>query len=119
MLSDLVYETPEDVSARDDAKRAPAYWAAYQAYSQALVEAGVACGGTGLQPVKTATSVRIRGSERRVQDGPFVDTKEQLGGFFLIDVPDLDTALQWAARCPSAATGGVEVRPVLSVPPGR
>ena len=57
--------------------------------------------------------MRVVDGKRRVQDGPFADTKEQLGGFFVIDVPDLDTALSWAARCPAAASGAVEVRPNL------
>jgi hypothetical protein len=65
-----------------------------------------------------ATTVRLRGGQRQVQDGPFADTKELLGGLFLIDVPDLDAALVWAARCPAAATGSVEVRPQLPPPPG-
>ncbi|MDX2147428.1 MAG: YciI family protein [Planctomycetota bacterium] len=114
----IVYESPAEVAKRDDPADAPAYWAAYQAYSQTLVEAGVASGGTGLQPAGIATTIRIRGSERHVHDGPFADTKEQLGGLFVIEVPDLDTALKWAARCPSASTGSVEVRPVLLPPPG-
>ena len=55
----------------------------------------------------------MRGGKRQVQDGPYADTKEKLGGFFIIDVPDLDKALEWAARCPAASTGSVEVRPTL------
>lgn len=113
----IVYETPAELAAREDPARAGAYWAAYQAYSAALVQGGVAAGGAGLQPPATATTVRLRGGQRLVQDGPFADTKELLGGFFTIDVPDLDTALEWAARCPSAATGSVEVRPQLPPPP--
>ena len=68
----------------------------------------------------TATTVRIRDGKRLVQDGPFADTKEQLGGYFVIEVPDLDAALEWAARAPSAACASVEVRPVLPpmAPPG-
>ncbi len=113
----IVYETAADLASREDPSRAPAYWAAYTAYSQALVEAGVARGGAGLEVPAVATTVRLRGAQRMVQDGPFVETKEMLGGFFLIDVPDLDAALEWAARCPSAATGSVEVRPLLPPPP--
>lgn len=113
----LVYETPAELAAREDPARAGAYWAAYTAYSQALVEAGVARGGAGLHPPAMATTVRLRGGQRQVQDGPFADTKELLGGLFLIDVPDLDAALEWAARCPAAATGSVEVRPQLPPPP--
>jgi hypothetical protein len=114
----LTYETPAEQAAREDPVRAATYWAAYNAYSQALIEAGVARGGAGLQPPTVATTVRVRGSERLVQDGPFADTKELLGGFFLIEVPDLDAALAWAARCPAAATGSVEVRPMLPPPSG-
>jgi hypothetical protein len=110
----LVYETPAELSAREDPTRAGPYWAAYTAYSQALGAAGVAAGGAALQPPAVATTVRLRGGQRQVQDGPFADTKELLGGFFLIDVPDLDAALEWAARCPSSATGSVEVRPLLT-----
>ncbi len=113
----LVYETEADFAARNDPEKAGAYWGAYGAYSQALVKAGVAAGGTGLHPTSVATTVRMRDNGRLVQDGPFADTKEMLGGIFLIDVPDLDTALFWAARCPSAVTGSAEVRPCLPPPP--
>jgi hypothetical protein len=109
----IVYENPREFESRTDPARAQAYWAAYQAYSHALNEAGVAAGGAGLQPPSVATSLRVRDSKWDVQDGPFAETKEQLGGFFVIDVPDLDTALKWAARCPAASTCGVEVRPLL------
>lgn len=88
---------------------------AYQAYIEAIYGAGVAYAGSGLQnATTTATTVRLVEGERHIQDGPFVDTKEQLAGFFLIEVADLDKALEWAARCPSIARGGiVEVRPAL------
>jgi hypothetical protein len=113
----LVYETPAELAAREDPARVSAYWSAYTAYSQSLVAAGVAIGGAGLHPPAVATTVRLRDGKRQVQDGPFADTKELLGGLFMIDVPDLTTALEWAARCPSAATGSVEVRPLLPPPP--
>ncbi|HYW51568.1 MAG TPA: YciI family protein [Gemmatimonadaceae bacterium] len=113
----IVYEAPSELAAREDPQRVAGYWSAYAAYSQALGQAGVAVGGAGLQPPSMATTVRLRGGQRHVQDGPFADTKELLGGFFLIDVPDLDAALEWAARCPAAANGAVEVRPVLPAPP--
>lgn len=115
----IVYETESELAARDDESRAGSYWAAYLAYSQALVDAGVARGGAGLHTPAMATTVRVRGEQRLVQDGPFADTKEMLGGLFMIDVPDLESALAWAARCPSAATGSVEVRPMLPPPPLR
>jgi hypothetical protein len=110
----LVYETEAGVKDRDDCE----YQAAYQAYIVAIYGAGVAFAGSGLQDAAlTATTVRLAGGERQIQDGPFIDTKEQLAGFFLIEVPDLDKALEWAARCPSVARGGVvEVRPALEQP---
>jgi hypothetical protein len=113
----LVYETPAEMAAREDPERVGGYWAAYAAYSKALGDAGVAAGGAGLQAPAVATTVRLRGGQRQVQDGPFADTKELLGGLFIIDVPDLDAALMWAARCPAASTGSIEVRPVLPPPP--
>ena len=107
----LVYETQAAVNGRDDAE----YQAAYKAYIEAIYGGGVAYAGSGLRDASTtATTIRLRDGQRQIQDGPFVDTKEQLAGFFLIDVPDLDVALEWAARCPSIARGGiVEVRPAL------
>ena len=86
--------------------------AAYGAYTQALKTAGVWVGSNRLKDVDTATTVRLVNGKSQVLDGPYVDTKEQLGGFYMIDVPDLDTALSWAARCPTAGHGTVEVRPV-------
>ncbi len=111
----MVYETAEDFSNRSDAVAQGAYWAAYSAYSKALRDAGVAAGGTALMPPDTATSLRSSTGKRHIQDGPFIEAKEQLGGMFLIDVPNLDIALQWAAKCPSVSTVGVEVRPVLEM----
>ncbi len=111
----MVYETNEDFCRRTDSASQAEYWAAYSAYSKALSEAGIAAGGTALMPPDSATSLRIPNGKRHIQDGPFLEAKEQLGGMFLIDVPDLDAALQWAAKCPSASTGGVEVRPVLEM----
>ena len=70
-------------------------------------------GGAALQPPAVATTVRQRDGKREVQDGPYAEAKEQLGGYCVIDVPDLDQALAWAARCPAASTGAVEVRPNL------
>jgi len=113
----LVYETPSVLAARTDPKRKDAYWGAYRAYTKALRDAGVMVGGAGLEPPQTGTTVRVHDGKRRVQDGPFADTKEQLGGFVVIDVPDLDRALEWAARCPSASTGAAEVRQPLPPPP--
>jgi len=82
-------------------------------YSRALHDAGVLVSGAGLQAPGTATSVRLRGGERLLTDGPFAESKEHLVGFYLLDVPDLDAALDWAAKVPNVRTGTVEVRPVL------
>jgi hypothetical protein len=113
----LAVEDDDAFATRTDPDRAAEYWAAWTAYSQALGAGGVLVHGAGLEPPATATTITVRGEDRLVQDGPFVDAKEQLGGYFLIDVPDLDTALDWAARCPAAAYGRVEVRPALPPPP--
>ena len=87
---------------------------AWTAYTKALMDAGVMRGGQALHPVLTATTVRLREGQRDVQDGPYANTKEQLGGFYIIEVPDLDAALVWAARNPAASHGAVEVRPIFS-----
>jgi hypothetical protein len=89
--------------------------AAYMAYTEALKSAGVYLGSNRLQPVATATTVRIVDGKTQVLDGPYADSKEQLGGYFLIDAPDLDAALSWAARCPGASHGVIEVRPIWSM----
>lgn len=90
--------------------------AAYMAYTQALTAAGVLKGSNRLQPTSTATTVRIVNGKSQVLDGPYIESKEQLGGYFLIDVPDLDAALSWAARCPGASHGVIEVRPIWPRP---
>jgi hypothetical protein len=85
---------------------------AYRAYTSALKDSGVYKGGNPLQSTETATTIRGAGSDARVADGPYADTKEQLAGYYLIDVPDLDAALSWAKRCPATERGSVEVRPI-------
>ena len=87
--------------------------AAYEAFSRAAADAGVLVGGEGLQPSSTATTVRMRDNETLTTDGPFAETREQLGGYYLLDCSDLDDAIGWAARIPDAAHGSVEVRPVM------
>ena len=86
--------------------------AAYMAYAEAMKQAGVIRGGERLRPTSEATTVRVKNGKTEVLDGPYADTKEQLGGYFMIDVPDLDAALAWAARCPGASFGTIEVRPI-------
>ena len=107
----VIFETPEQLNRRNGPE-APAYWASWIAYGEAMGAAGVMAGGAGLQPPSTATSVRLSSPKHTIQDGPFIDSKEQLGGFYLIDVPDLDAALKWASRAPTPG-GVVEVRPLL------
>jgi hypothetical protein len=89
---------------------------AYGAYTEALTKAGAIVRGSRLGPSAAATTVRMNDGKPRVLDGPFIETKEQLGGFYLIDVPDLDAAISWAARCPAASYGVVEVRPLWAEP---
>ena len=82
----------------------------YRQYMQAMTDAGVLKSSSGLYPTSEARSVRVSGKKPQVLDGPFTETKEQLGGFHIIEVPDLDTALAWAAKSPTALHGTVEVR---------
>jgi len=86
--------------------------AAYNAYTEALKKAGVLAGLNRLQDSTASTTVRLANGKPQVLNGPYADSKEQLGGYYLIDVPDLDAAISWAARCPGAGHGVVEVRPV-------
>ncbi|MGH9090384.1 MAG: YciI family protein [Acidimicrobiales bacterium] len=85
---------------------------AFQAYAKALDDAGVLASAEVLQQSDATTTVTLAGGELVVQDGPFADTKERLGGTFVIEVPDLDAAIEWAGRAPSASWGHVEIRPV-------
>jgi hypothetical protein len=112
----MFYETPEDFAPRDTAA-APVHMAAWTAYIGAMKGSGAMTSGNGLQPPHLSTTVRLRAGKRQVQDGPFAETREQLGGYVILNVDSLDAALEWAARAPCAATGGVEVRPVLQVTP--
>jgi hypothetical protein len=86
--------------------------AAYSAYTEALQKAGVIVGGERLRPSSAATTVRVTDGKTKVLDGPYAETKEQLAGYYMVDVPDLDAALSWAARCPGASRGAMEVRPI-------
>jgi hypothetical protein len=86
--------------------------AAYGAYTEAVKKAGVHVGSNRLQPTTSGTTVRVANGKTEVLDGPYAETKEQLGGYYMIDVPDLDAALSWAARCPGASHGAIEVRPL-------
>ena len=111
----LIYEHESNFLHREGPE-ANAYWAAWMAYTQAVQEAKVMVGGAGLQVPSTATTFYRADGKQHVQDGPFADSKEQLGGFYLIDVPHLDEAIKWAARVPISELGRVEIRPLLPNP---
>jgi hypothetical protein len=85
----------------------------YNAFTESAREAGVLLGGDGLQPTATATTIRVRDGERLLTDGPFAETREQLAGYYLLELDSIDEALAWGARIPGAAHGSVEVRPVM------
>ena len=109
----ILNETAEDFAQREDPAAAQGYWGAWTAYIGEMAQAGIIRAGDGLQGPATATTVRVRDGRRDVQDGPFADVKEMLGGYFVIEVDSLDAALDWAAKSPSALSASVEVRPVL------
>ena len=85
------------------------------AYTDALVKAGAMVGGEALHGPESATTVTVRGGERVVTDGPYIESKEVLGGYYVIEVADLDEAIDWAARVPNVRTGSVEIRPVMDM----
>ena len=107
-----------DETSADDVtpEQAQARTAAYFAVGQEMTESGAYLAGEGLQSTATATTVRVRDGERVVSDGPFAETKEQLGGFYLIDAANLDEALAWASQATTACRGPVEVRPFQEEP---
>lgn len=107
----LIYENPRAFATRDMIEEDP-YVGAWRAYYKAMVEAGVYVGGSPLHQPESATTVRRSSGRRDVQDGPYANTKEQLGGFVILELPSLDAALDWAARCPAASMGAVEIRPL-------
>src|SRR5580704_8413569 len=109
MLMDYVYESGWPALTRAEQE----HWlGAYRAYMEAMTKAGVLNSSSGLYPTSSATTVRVANDKTQVLDGPYADTKEQLGGFHIIEVADLDAAISWAARSPTALHGIVEVRPV-------
>lgn len=112
----LFREPAAEAATRNDPAKAPAYWAAWTAYAEAVAKSGVMVSGAGLELPETATTLRIRDGKRQIHDGPYAESKEMLGGFFVIDVPNLDVALEWAARAPSSSCGSTEIRPVLAPP---
>lgn len=108
----LAYEAPEDFALRDNEAEFKAHMGAWFAFRESLVKNGAYDSGAALEPPATATVVSVRNGVKKVEDGPYPDAKEQLGGFFIIDAPDMKTAVEWAAGCPAAKNGFVDVRPV-------
>ena len=88
------------------------------AYTEEMSNGGVMLGGDALHPTSSATTVRVKNGETITTDGPFAETREQLGGYYLIDVPDLDAAIHWAAKMPNANRASIEVRPVMEFDQG-
>jgi hypothetical protein len=107
----LIYESQQAFASRKS-DGSDSYTSAWRAYHKALVESGTYVAGDPLEVPETGTTIRIKEGKRGVQDGPYADTKEQLGGFIVLELPSLDAALEWAARCPTASFGAVEVRPL-------
>lgn len=112
----LLYSAPDagPQSEEEMAEEMPKWFA----YTDELAQAGVMLGGEALQMPDTATTLQVRDGGRITTDGPFAETKEILGGFYMIDVPDLDAAMEWAEKVPSAPYGKVEIRPIMELPQG-
>ncbi len=110
----LILASPPADEPEPDSEEFGPYMAEWEAFTNALVEAGAMLGGEALHGPEAATTVRLRDGQRLVTDGPFIESKEVIGGFYLIDVADLDEALDWAARVPNVSFGSVEVRPVMT-----
>jgi hypothetical protein len=108
----LIYGDQNGSESMSEEERGQVYQA-YYSYTQDLEQSGAMVGGNALQPTQTATTVRVRNDETLTTDGPFAETKEQLGGYYLVDVASLDEALEWAAKIPGARYGSIEVRPVM------
>jgi hypothetical protein len=108
----LIYGDQESYAQRSEEERGQVFQA-YGAFTQELQSAGAMVGGNALQPVQTATTVRVRDGETLTTDGPFAETKEQLGGYYLVEAESLDEAIEWAAKIPGAQHGSIEVRPVM------
>src|SRR6202049_4988708 len=107
----MIYHTPEEFAMRKNDYSDP-HLGAWRAYYKALVEAGVYVGANALEAPETGTTLRLKEGKRRVQDGPYAETKEQLAGFIILELPSIDAPLAWAAGSAGASIGAVEVRPL-------
>ena len=108
----LIYVEPWDSTPEQDRE----VMESYNEFGREVAEAGVMRGGEALHESKMATSVRVRNGEMLVTDGPFAETKEEFGGFYMIDVANLDEAIKWAAKIPGAVRGTIEIRPIVEFP---
>jgi hypothetical protein len=111
----LIYDAEKNWATMPEAEMKKMY-AAYGVYTKELIASGAMQGGSELAPIANATTVRMRNGKVATTDGPFAETKEQLGGYYLIDVPNIDEAIKWAARIPSVTHGAIEVRPLVGGP---
>ena len=111
----LIYDAEDTWTSMSDEEQ-QGVMGEYFAYTEALKASGKYVAGDALQPIETAKSVRVREGDTRTTDGPFAETKEILGGYYLVDVDSEDEALEWAAKIPSARFGTIEVRPVVVFP---
>jgi hypothetical protein len=110
----LIYDEEKKLNAMSKSE-GEAFMAEYFAFTDAIKKSGHHLAGEALQPVQTATTVRVRNGKASTTDGPFAETKEQLGGFYLINAKDLNDAIQVASRIPSAKIGSIEVRPIMEI----
>jgi hypothetical protein len=108
----LIYGDPTSRESQSDEERGQ-MMEAYGSFTQELRDSGAMIAGDALEPTETATTVRVQNDETLTTDGPFAETKEQLGGYYLIEASSLDDAIEWAAKIPGARYGSVEVRPVM------
>jgi hypothetical protein len=113
----LIYE-PTRTAEPTEAEIA-AMWEAYGAFTQEAADRGVMRGGDALAPVSAATTIRVRGASTLITDGPFAETKETLGGYYVLDCRDLDEAIELAAKIPGARDGAIEIRPIMATPEPR
>ena len=112
----LAVEPPNEFAQRDVTGAAfEAYIAPWQAYGSEMQEAGIMVAGAALEKPETATTLQVRNGKRIIQDGPYADSKEQLGGFWVIDVPDMTAAKKWAAKCPATISGHAQVHPIMDL----
>jgi hypothetical protein len=109
----LIYDDEKKLAGMSKGE-SDAFMGEYGAYTQSVKDSGHYLGGNPLQPVQTATTLRSRNGKLSTTDGPFAETKEQLGGYYLIEAKDLNDAMQVASRIPSVKTGSIEVRPIMT-----